>query len=391
MKRPLATCASALTALVLLVGCPPPEPEMPDPNLTDVECDMPGQTRCADGITWQTCDSSGFWYSEDVCGSSEVCSLQLGCVACEPLMGRLCVADEVHTCNSDGTIGGTVETCTAGACEYGHCIDEDCPDGTDLIYVVDTAYNLLQFDPREDAFTFELLGDLSCPASSAWPGWGAGGSATPFSMSVDRNGVAWILYSSGEIFHVPVDNVDACQISMFEPGTEGFELFGMGFVSDAAGSDQETLYIAGGTVEQMQIHATGRLASIHPETIQLAPIGYLSPSELGPELTGTGAGELFAYFPGVGSATVARVDKTTGLNIEEWAIPPLPGQLRAWAFAHYADQFFIFVTFEDPMEGQISQVRRFDRATGVTDIVLTDTPYRIVGAGVSTCAPFVLE
>ncbi len=389
--QPLSLVRRTPLALALLLcACPPQEEPEPDPNLTDDECGTLGDTRCAEGITWQSCDSSGYWYTEDQCLASEVCSLQLGCVQCEPLSGRLCVGDAVHTCNPDGTIGGTVETCAVGMCEYGHCVDEDCPDGTDLIYVVDTSYNLLRFDPREDAFSFELLGDLGCPASAAWPGWGSG-TATPFSMSVDRNGVAWILYSSGEIFHVPVDNVDACQVSSFERGTEGFELFGMGFVADSIGSDQETLFVAGGTVEQMQAHATGRLASIHPETVQLAPIGYLSPSELGPELTGTGGGELFAYFPGVSQATVALVDKTTGLNIETWAIPPLPGQVSAWAFAHWDGQFFIFVSFLDPIDGQVHQVQRLDRATGVTDIVVPSSPYRIVGAGVSTCAPFVLE
>src|SRR5262245_59491828 len=73
--------------------------------------------------------------------------------------------------------------------------------GNDLIYVVDNTYRLLQFDPNAvggavDPFT--LIGDLDCPAGISWDG----GTATPFSMSVARDGFAWVLYNSGEIFKV---------------------------------------------------------------------------------------------------------------------------------------------------------------------------------------------
>ncbi len=119
--------------------------------------------------------------------------------------------------------------------------------------------------------------------------------------------------------------------------------------------------------------------------------GVLSESDRGPELTGTGGGELFAYFPSITQSTVAKIEKTTGQNDQSWAIPGVGGELRAWAFAHWGGDYFIFVSHEDIATGIVNQVHRFDRKTGKTEVILDNTPYRIVGAGVSTCAPLLVQ
>jgi hypothetical protein len=224
------------------------------------------------------------------------------------------------------------------------------------------------------------------------PGWSSGlSSATPFSMSVDRSGRAWVLYTSGQVFWTDVRNPESCTLSPWAVGTEGFELFGMGFVSVAPDSSAEELFIAGGTAGQLSNHETGRLGVIEPEGLNFSLLGSLSPSEYGPELTGTGEGELFAYFPGLAATKVAVVDKASGGNALEWFLPAVPGTLRAWAFAHWGGRFYIFISFVDPIEGEVSQVHRFDPETGEVNVVLDDIPYVIVGAGVSTCAPTVFD
>ncbi len=375
---------------VLLAGCPSADdPDALDPDrFTDEVCSPEGRTRCLEGGMFQSCEQ-GLWYDADQCNA--VCSIELGCVDCDPLLGRACVGDNVVTCTADGRFGNVLQTCGLGGCVLGQCEDE-CGDGTDLIYVVDRDDRFLSFDPRDDAFVFTELGTLNCPAANNQPGWGSpSNQGTPFSMSLDRDGVAWVLYTSGEIFHVPVNNVDNCQPTPWQVGSESFELFGMGFVSDEAGGTTETLFIAGGTTAELQAHSTGRLGAIDPETVQVELIGSLTPSELGPELTGTGAAELWAFFPGVASATVANVNKATGQNAQEWAVPPLPGPLRAWAFAHWGDRFYQFVTWQDDDGTQVPQVHRFDRYSGESEIVVDEHAYRIVGAGVSTCAPFVFQ
>jgi hypothetical protein len=392
MRRPSATSVLRLAGLLMLAAlatassCEEPEPVDPlDPNrFTEEECFPEGETRCAVN-TYQVCHE-GYWYNETTCINGQYCNVNLVCVDCEPLSGPACDGDQVRACNSDGTFGAVMDVCEPGECEYGNCGDDDCPEGTDLVYVVDSSHRLLSFDPREDAFTFQLLGVLNCPAGQPWPEWFST-VASPFSMSVDRTGTAWVLYTSGQIFWVDTQNPEVCNLSPYVPGSSNFELFGMGFVSDFPGAQQETLYVAGGTAYGMQLHQTGRLGEIDPESVQLTPIGSLTPSELGPELTGTGAAESYAYFPGETQASVARIDKSTGQNEQSWSIPALPGPVTAWAFAHWGDRFFIFVTYLDPWEGEVSQVRRFDRETGEDEIILGDHGYRIVGAGVSTCAP----
>lgn len=378
--------------VLLLAACESAPTSTLDPDrITDEACDEPDAVRCLGGIRHQSCQD-WFWYDEATCQAGSVCAPDLGCVACDPFEGPTCVGDDVFACNDDGSLGQFVETCAVDHCQLGYCRTEDCPEGTDLIYVVDSSYRLLSFDPRDEAYSFQILGTLNCPAGSPWPGWGGGfGTATPFSMSVDRQGMAWVLYTSGEIFNIPLSNVDECHDTNWVPGTEDFQLFGMGFVTNSSFDTSETLFIAGGTVAQMQAHDTGRLAGYSPSYGDLSVRGLLSESDLGPELTGTGGGELFAYFPSPTEATVGQVDKNTGANLQAWMIPGLGSEVRAWAFAHWGGDFFIFVSFEDIATGVINQVHRFDRKTGLTEVVIESSAYRVVGAGVSTCAPLLVQ
>ena len=380
-----------LLCLLLASACSSEEDSQLDPDrITDEPCDEPDALRCLGGVRYQSCQD-WFWYDEDTCQAGSVCATDLGCVACDPFEGPTCVGDDVYSCAADGSLGSFLESCALDHCQLGYCCFEDCPDGTDLIYLVDTEYRLLSFDPRGEAYTFELLGNLNCPAGSPWPGWGSLGAASPFSMSVDRQGTAWVMYTSGEIFWIPTQDVEDCRPGNWVPGTDGFELFGMGFVTNSSFSTDETLFIAGGTVEQMQFHETGRLAGWSPTYNSLGVRGLLSESDLGPELTGTGGGELFGYFPSETEATVAQIDKTTGQNIQSWAVPGVDSGVRAWAFAHWGGDFFIFVSFEDMATGITNQVQRFNRKSGLTEVVIESSPYRVVGAGVSTCAPLTVQ
>src|SRR5262245_30783611 len=74
--------------------------------------------------------------------------------------------------------------------------EDGCSDAAKLVYVVDENNTLSKFDPSTK--TFMNIGTLNCPAQFL---------ATPFSMGVDRNAVAWVLYSSGELFRVDTSNL----------------------------------------------------------------------------------------------------------------------------------------------------------------------------------------
>ncbi len=259
--------------------------------------------------------------------------------------------------------------------------------GSQLIYVVDADYRLLSFDPNKigSGDPYSVIGQLNCPAGAAWPDFGET-AATPFSMSVDRQGTAWVLYSSGEIFKVSTTNA-ACTASNYQKGQKGFELFGMGFVSDAAGSEQETLFVAGGDAMQL---SSGNLGIIDRDRLTLSERGAINAGESNPEMTGTGEGELYGFFPGFFENFIARLDKNTGAVGQRWDLEPLSGSVTAWAFAQWGGKFYMFVSTEGFLESA-SAVRVFDPATGTESVAVADSPYRVVGAGVSTCAPFVVE
>jgi hypothetical protein len=292
----------------------------------------------------------------------------------------------VYACRSDGTIGALVEKCVTSPCTAGSCGSPGCTSGSELIYVVDDKHHLLTFKAKDDAHTFKLIGKLSCPAGAPWTGRGQT-SATPFSMSVDRQARAWVLYSSGEIFHVNTKTA-ACAKTTFTKGQQSFELFGMGFVSDAPGSKAEKLYVFGGKTGK--IKETGKLGTIDPDTLALSVVGSLSKTNQQPELTGTGNAKLFGYFPG-SAPFVGEIDKKTGTIKQEWTLPKLQGTVTAWAFAHWGGRFYIFATVSTLFGGESSKVLRLDPTTGTVKTLLSSSPYRVVGAGVSTCAPVVVE
>jgi hypothetical protein len=349
-------------------------------------------TRCL-GNVYQTCVDGMFETAENCTGA---CSPDLGCVECNPDAGNACDGANVVTCNADGTLGEVVETCGNGeTCSGGECSRDCTADGVDLIYVVDDANGLRSFDPRKlgvsDPFT--LIGTLDCPAGA--PIGGGIGEATPFSMSVDRTGTAWVHYSSGEIFHVDINNAQCTATSFVAQQMSGeWGLFGMGFVTDDAGGDTEQLYIGGGDPEAMP---GGLFGVVDGTTLAINTLGNLpNDGEYSPEFTGLGSGELFGFYPGINEAFVQGINKTNGAALgDKFDIPGGLGgdeltTVRAWAFAQWGGTFYIFVTTQG-LAGTNSTVRTIDRATGNTATPLENLAFNIVGAGVSTCAPVDVE
>lgn len=361
---------------LLLLGCaddPVGGGSTPLPDAGRGGC-LEGTSTCF-GQILQVC-RGGVLIDETVCDGT--CTPGLGCGDCDPSRATFCEGDGLYTC-TEGRRGDFIRDCEMG-CADGGCVGE-CAQGAELIYVVDVENTLLSFDPRINTFT--RIGTLRCPAGGAWPEFG-GGSATPFSMAVERSGRAWVLYSSGEIFWVDIQDA-SCRPSGFRRGSEGFELFGMGFVTDGPGRSEETLFITGGPVDALGNGSLARLgADLTP-----APIGRMPPGEYGAELTGNGDGELWAYTPGLQSR-VARINKATAREEEGWALPPLLTEPAGWAFAHWGGRYFVFISTGDGFGGLASaQVLRFNPADGQTEVAVADTGRRIVGAGVSTCAPTV--
>jgi hypothetical protein len=241
----------------------------------------------------------------------------------------------------------------------------DCPDAAStFVYVITSNYTLMSFYPPTATFT--TIGQIVCPSSS-----------TPFSMAVDRTGVAYIVFQDGQLFRVSTATA-ACIPTPFVAGQHGFAPeFGMGFSHDSTGTG-ETLYVASGT----STGASGQpqLATIDTKTFALHIVGSFNPSIDNAELTGTGAGDLYGFHATPTGSGIAQIDKT---NAQVFADSPLPGVMQGsgWAFAFWGGDFYTFtapsggtvVTRFRPSDGSIAQVTQ-----------IADT---VVGAGVSTCAP----
>jgi hypothetical protein len=220
------------------------------------------------------------------------------------------------------------------------------------------------------------------------------GPITPFSMSVDRTGRAWVEYTTGQIFNVSLTTA-ACSNTTYSPNSGNMALFGMGFVTDSATSTNEKLYIAGGG---HSAEPNGRLMFVDVMANNMAPQGsgnLTEPSDFSPELTGTNEGKLYGFFPiiSTGPAYVQELDKVTGGPIGNkfnLGNSGLTNNIRDWAFAQWGNKFYVFVTTEDAQGVRNSTVRSIDKATGMYKVELMNLPYFIPGAGVSTCAPSVI-
>lgn len=243
------------------------------------------------------------------------------------------------------------------------CQQAECNATSRLVYVVDTTNRLLSFDPA--TATFQLLGTLRCDA--------LGG--TPFSMSVDHTGRAWVLYHDGQIYWVNTATA-ACQSSGYQPSLGALQ-FGMGFAAGTNGQRERLFVSVSALASQLEV--------IDPATLRLSSIGALPAGEYSPELSGTATAELYGYYPGSRSSFVAQLDPSSGHSLRQWNVPTLQGAPTAWAFAHWGGKFYLFVT--DGTGSANSKVMVLDPATGQTTTLLQHLPYVIVGAGVSICAP----
>jgi len=257
-------------------------------------------------------------------------------------------------------------------------VDPSCASGAEWVYLVDADYTFIRFQPDELRLT--PIGEpLQCPGA---------GMGTPFSMSVDRNGVAWVLYNGGRIYQVSTEDA-SCQATSFVPGQSGFELFGMGFVSDAVDSDEETLHIAGGA--SASVGSGSSTLGYIDDALSVHPLAGMPGW---PELTGTGEGELWGFFPDTEPPSVRQIDKVTAAtpivyDLEELAMT----RAQAWAFAFWGGRFYIFLQRDTDTSTHVWRLDPGDEGVlgdeTLTDVI-PDTGYRIVGAGVSTCAPYVL-
>lgn len=277
------------------------------------------------------------------------------------------VASTTVASSTTATTVVSVSSAASTSVSTGSSMGCEDPD-TLLVYVITEAQHLYRFDPLTGAFTF--VGTVEC---------GAPPDVTPYSMAVSRTGVAYVLFTDGEIFRVEISDA-TCEPTDFEVGQQGFDTFGMGFSSNLD-DGTETLFVAESNFDTPSLG----LASIDTTTLELDFIGPFSTTLGRSELTGTGDGKLFAFSlsnPGPGGE-ISEIDKATATVVSQVHIPVGDPQ-NAFAYASWGGSFYLFTAL---VNDGTTFVNRFDPGDMSITLVASLNDEIVVGAGVSTCAP----
>lgn len=244
----------------------------------------------------------------------------------------------------------------------------DCAAAAKLVYVLSMENDLYSFTPNKVAF--QKIGRVSCSTDGF-----------PNSMAIDRSGFAWVNWSNGQLFKVSTSDA-SCTKTNYEPGQGGFSTFGMAFATNGPNTTDETLFVSGLTI---QAGGGKGLGKIDLSTMKLTMLGDYSGNLAGEgaELTGTGDGRLYGFFTTSPFATLAEIDKTKGVTSQNKSLEGVSTGV-AWAFSFWGGDFWFYTS-----DGNASAVTQL-KSSGAGELAVATKDvggFRIVGAGVSTCAP----
>ena len=269
--------------------------------------------------------------------------------------------------SSNSSDGGTTDPGRSDASFAGDdaASPDGCSEASKLVYLFTDQADLYSFDPPTKKLT--SLGSLSCASA-----------ASPNSMAVSRDGTAYVNYADGSIFKVDTKTL-ACASTSFKAA--GWNQMGMGFSTNGTSGSEETLYVA-----KTDVFATSELARVALPSMTLAPIkGFSSAfANLNPELTGTGDGRLYGFFvdSSFGSAAkLAELSKTDASALSTVTLSKITS-VGAWAISFWGGDFYLYYA-SDSGNTKVGRYRPSDK----TFVDYMTTTVRIVGAGVSTCAP----
>jgi hypothetical protein len=314
--------------------------------------------------------------------------------------GSTTQTDQGESDSSDDS--GETETETESETETGEpaC---SCAPGTEDVHLLSDSGALWRFDPLAETFT--SLGQVTC------------GSGSYYSTAVDHDGHGWLLdLDTRDLLIIDLADPSQCTEPPWVPGNGGFQYFGMGFVTTDAISLCESLYMLrytgeGGFAEGPGIGAIGVYdpadGSVESLALSIVPLDGLDKTTASAFAFHSGdlwffteaqppecATCLAACTPAY-AACLADPDcaaslecmLTTGeLTDDCGGLAPM--ELQNCVTNTCLDECF-------PPGGKVSEIHRLDwdesEGAGKTLTKLdTLAPVRVVGAGVSICAPFEL-
>jgi hypothetical protein len=254
---------------------------------------------------------------------------------------------------------------------------DDCPcaENSDMIYTLDSGGALWIYNPLLNEFS--SVGEFDCdtPASNY-----------AMSLAVDAASNAWVhIRPSGKIFKVDTLNGNSCTDSGYVPDSVGFRLFGMAFVEKPGDGRCEQLYMhsADGTT-WTQGPGVGSLGTLDPISMNAQRLGSIDYS--GGEMTGTGDGRVFALAGD--PAELIEYNPADASVIEKTPLPGIDIGL-AFAFAFWGGDFYFFTDDDDALNPRTRVTRLDYDGTGEIEELIARAELRVVGAGVSVCAPLL--
>lgn len=262
---------------------------------------------------------------------------------------------------------------SGGSADGGGNVMGGCSERAKLMYLVGSDNVLLSFEP--DTLKLTTIGTLNCKAQFG---------ATPFSMAVDRNANAWVLFWNGSA-GTGIYKVSTLDASCTATSYSGSDVFGMGFTASSPYAQTETLYVGAGS-------GTGFFNGYNElDTIDFPGMNMNVGPKLdyagGVELSGNGLGELYGFFDTGPTPSVRQIDPLTGnTGSKVWPLPSksFGGGMGAMAFSQWGGQFYL--SYQGPMDFS-TNIWELDAVSGNAKIVKPSIGHQIVGAGVSSCAP----
>jgi hypothetical protein len=319
----------------------------------------------------QSCLADGSGYAACECGGG---AAGTGGAAASSAISSSSSASESSAATGGASASSSSSTGAGGA--GGGNPTSNCSDASRLVYVIADDNSLYSFAP--DKLSFEKIGVVNCKTL---------GNVN--SMAIDRLGMAWVNYDTGELFKVSTKDA-SCEATTFAPNQAGFAAtLGMAFSSDSPGSNDETLFVSDNALQAPNPGPGKGLGKIDLSTMTLTPNGPYTAAAKGSdaELTGSGNAQLYGWFTTTPSA-LGAINKADGSTPNT---TPLPASLNVpdggFAFSLWGGDFWFFTSYSSNGADVSSSVTHYVTATKSATVVLNQIGFVVVAAGVSTCAP----
>jgi hypothetical protein len=227
-----------------------------------------------------------------------------------------------------------------------------CADAKLNAYLCDDGETLYTFDPMTLATA--PIGQLSCPTQ-----------ATPWTMTVDGLGSAYVIYDDWYVYRVDLATL-SCALTPYVPGQLGFT--GEEGIAVAAVGGVDRFFVFGASPDPT-------LAVSDLTSFVLSPVGPVTPpnGEFPVAIQGDAFGHLYAFSQ---DSTFFELSSASA-GVTHLGHPSLPGGGN-WAVMAYGSQIYLF--------GAGGTVGRYDPPSQQLTTLGT-VGFSVIGASATPCVP----